>query len=81
MGLLYNKCVDKINTNKYFNNGFKAIKSEFFNEIYRNNKKPAPYDVLSHVVIDFCANLKSAFTNLKKEILNDLKCENWLKQL
>ena len=28
--LLYNKCVDKINTNnKYFNNGFKAIKSEF----------------------------------------------------
>ena len=78
--LLYNKCVDKINTNnKYFNNGFKAIKSEFFNEIYGNNKKPAPYDVLSHVVIDFCANLKSAFTNLKKGNIKRFKMRKLVK--
>jgi len=47
---LYNKCIDKFNTdNKYFNKGYKTIKSTLFNEIYGKNKKPAPYDTLTDV--------------------------------
>jgi len=61
---LYNKCVDKHNTNnKYFNNGYKAIKSSLFNEIYGKTKKPTPYDVLTDEVRAFCSNLKGSYTN------------------
>lgn len=64
---LYNKCVDKLNTNKkYFNNGFKAIKAEFLGSVYGKIDKPAPYDVLSQIIRDFCSNLKAAFTNKQK---------------
>jgi len=63
---LYNKCVDKHNTNnKYFNKGYKAIKSSLFNEIYGETKKPVPYDVLTDEVRAFCSNLNGSYTNKK----------------
>lgn len=47
-----------------------------FNAIYGNNKKPAPYDILTDEVRSFCSNLKSCITNLKNKNINYFKLTN-----
>ena len=61
---LYNYCVDKYNT-RPFNLDYMTTKIQIFNEIYGNNKKPCPYDILTDEVRIFCSNVKSAISNLK----------------
>jgi len=63
---LYNFCVDKFNKNpSFFNKSYMKLKLIIFEEIYRNNKKEAPYDMLTDEVRIFCSNIKSCYTNLK----------------
>jgi len=77
---IYNKCVDKHKANnKYFNKGFKAIKAEFFNEIYGKSEKPCPYDVLSDEIRIYGSNLKSCFTNLKNKHIKHFEIKKKLK--
>jgi transposase len=78
---VYNICIDKhkIN-NKYFNKGYKSIKASLFNEIYGNNNKPIPYDILTDEVRVFCSNLKSCFTNLKNSNIKNFTLKKKLKK-
>jgi transposase len=77
---VYNYCVSKLeNNNKYFNNGYKKIKVEIFNELYGDSKKPVPYDILTDEVRIFCSNLKSCFTNLKNKNITHFKMNKKLK--
>lgn len=77
---VYNKCVDKHKSdNKYFNKGYKAIKADFFNEIYGKSEKPCPYDVLSDEVRIYGSNLKSCFTNLKNKHIKHFEIKKKLK--
>ena len=78
---VYNKCVDKNSVDKkYFNKGYKAVKSNLFGEIYGKTKKPCPYDVLTDEVRVFCSNLKSCFTNLKNKNIKHFTMKKKLKQ-
>jgi len=78
---LYNICIDKHNTdNTYFNKGYKAIKANLLNEVYKNKKKPVPYDVLSDEIRIFCSNLKSCYTNLKNKNIKYFKIKKKTKK-
>lgn len=62
---LYNNCVDINNENEnYFDYGYKAVKTDVFLDMYGDQNKPAPYDMLTDVIREFCSNKKSAETNL-----------------
>jgi len=62
---VYNCCVDKYKTNKkLFSQNYMNIKKVIFDEIYGESKKSCPYDILTDEIKTFCANLKSANTNL-----------------
>lgn len=65
---VYNYCVDCYNNNfinkKEFNQ-YKILKIKIFNQIYSNNEKGCPYDILTDEVRIFCSNLKSCMTNFK----------------
>lgn len=68
---LYNFCVDKYNNdNKYFDGGYMKHKLQIFSELYGNNDKPCPYDILTDEIRIFCSNLKSCLTNLKNKNIN-----------
>ncbi|HIB85171.1 MAG TPA: hypothetical protein EYO59_11415, partial [Chromatiaceae bacterium] len=68
---IYNKCVDmNNNNNNYFNKGFMATKKDIFNLVFKNNDMICPYDMATHEVQLFCANLKSSFSNLKNKNIN-----------
>jgi len=63
---VYNKCVEKYNKDpKKFNLSYMKTKIEIFKELYRNNKKPIPYDVLTDEIKRFCASVKSSLTAIK----------------
>jgi putative transposase len=63
---VYDFCVKKYNNDKsYFNNMDRSDKVKIFNDLYGNNDKIAPYDILSDEVRIFFSNLKSCQTNLK----------------
>ncbi len=70
---VYNYCVDCYNNNlinkKEFNQ-YKILKIKIFNQIYGNNEKGCPYDILTDEVRIFCSNLKSCNTNLKNGNIN-----------
>lgn len=77
---VYNFCVDKHNIdNKYFNNGFKGVKSDIFKELYQDNK-PVPYDVLTDEIRVFYSNLKSCYTNLKNKNINHFTINKKIKE-
>lgn len=79
--MVYNKCVDKHNTNnEYFKKGFKSIKASLFEEIYKDTVKSCPYDVLTDEVRIFGSNLKSCFTNLKNANIKHFEIKKKLKQ-
>jgi putative transposase len=62
---VYNKCVELYNINsKDFNLNYKKSKIKIFQSIYGDNKKTAPYDILTDEVRIFCSNIKSCLTNL-----------------
>jgi len=61
---IYNKCVELYNTST-FNLNYMKSKLDVFNKIYGNNKKLAPYAILTDEVRIFCSNIKSCLTNLK----------------
>jgi hypothetical protein len=57
---VYNKCVDLYTDDKtYFNKGYEKSKLEVFEELYGDDNKPCPYDILTDEVRIFCSNLKS----------------------
>ena len=61
---VYNKCIDIYNMDKqHFNTNYMGLKLVVFKEVYGDNKKDAPYDILTDVVKDFCANVKSCRSN------------------
>lgn len=71
---VYNYCVNDFNRNShswfkrtYCN--YKVYKVDVFKAIYRENKKKAPYDVLTDEVRVFCSNIKSCETKLKDKII------------
>jgi putative transposase len=65
---VYNKCVDLYTEdNHYFDEGYMKVKVKIFKLIYGEDDKDAPYDVLTDEVKTFCANLKSAETNLEND--------------
>ena len=45
----------------------RSDKVKIFNDLYKNNNKNAPYDILSDEVRIFFSNLKSCKTNLKNK--------------
>lgn len=61
----YNKCIKEGQKEIFLLNNYMKMKIIIFNELYGNNKKEAPYDVLTDEVRAFCSNLKSCFSNLK----------------
>ena len=65
---VYNFCINKYNNNKkYFDKMDRSDKIKIFNDLYGNNNKSAPYDILSDEVRIFFSNLKSSQTNLKNK--------------
>jgi len=74
---VYNKCIEKkANTFNYM-----KLKLEVFNEIYGDNKKDCPYDILTDEVKSYCSNLKSAISNKKAGNIKffELKPRNLIK--
>jgi len=68
---VYNKCVELYNKNsKNFKLNYKKTKLEIFKIIYGENKKSAPYDMLTDEVRIFCSNIKSCLTNLVEKNIN-----------
>ena len=47
-----------------------AAKLKVFKDLYTNNKKPVPYDILTYEVKDFFSNLQSAYSNLENNNIN-----------
>ena len=65
---VYDFCIDKYNNDKlYFNHMDRSDKVKIFNDLYGNNDKNVPYDILSDEVRIFFSNLKSCQTNLKNK--------------
>ena len=64
---------------KYFNNGYKSVKAQLFNEIYGTKPKHCPYDVLTDEVRVFCSNLKSCFSNLANSNIKHFEMKKKLK--
>lgn len=70
---VYNTCVDEYNDyikgniddNPYYYETYQQRKIHIFKKLYGNNKKQAPYDVLTDEVRIFYSNLKSCETNLR----------------
>lgn len=64
--IIYDYCIKMYNKDRqYFNKMDRSDKIKIFNDIYGNNIKNAPYDMLSDEVRIFFSNLKSCNTNLK----------------
>ena len=71
---IYNYCVDNFNMNsKDFNLDYTKSKLIIFNNLYGNNNKPAPYDILTDEIRAFCSNIKSCLTNLHNNNINHFK--------
>jgi len=63
---VYNNCVMMYNKNpKQFSLNYKAQKLVIFKYMFKNEKKPVPYDILTGVVQQFCTNVKTAITNVR----------------
>lgn len=69
---VYNYCVRNYN-NGDTNITAKTLKLKIFNELYGKNKKPAPYDTLTDVVVHFCRNVKSCYSNLQNGNITHFK--------
>ncbi len=79
---VYDFCINKYNNDKsYFVNMNKTDKIKIFNELYGEEEKPAPYDILTDEVRIFFSNLKSCQTNLKNGNIKqfELKIKNTTK--
>jgi putative transposase len=74
---LYNYCVILHNfDSKIVDLDYKKSKLVIFNAAYGNNKKPAPYDILTDEIRSFCSNIKSCLTNLKNKHIKFFKLTN-----
>jgi transposase len=84
---IYNYCVEKYNRDSQnFCLEYMKLKLIIFEELYSNNKKNAPYDMLTDQVRLFCSNVKSCFTNLRNGnithfTITPLKCKNQISVL
>ena len=71
---IYDFCIEKYNVDKgYFETMSKFDKVKVFNDIYGDEDKDAPYDMLSDEVGVFFSNLKSCNTNLKNKNIKHFK--------
>ena len=71
---VYNFCVDLYNMDStIFDKGYMSIKTDIFNKLYGNNKKGAPYDMLTDEIRSFCSNINSCLSNLKNGNINYFK--------
>jgi len=62
---IYDYCIKKYNeNNNFFDKGYMSAKISIFEELYGNENKPVPYDILTDEIRIFCSNLKSCQTNL-----------------
>lgn len=73
---LYPNDEQKIILHKWFNEGYMKRKLDIFNELYGDNIKPCPYDILTDEVRIFCSNLKSCVTNLKNNNVNHFEIKH-----
>jgi putative transposase len=74
---LYNFCVTLHNfDSNIVDLDYKKSKLVIFNAAYGNDKKPAPYDILTDEVRSFCSNIKSCLTNLKNKNIKFFKLTN-----
>jgi len=74
---LYNFCVTLHNfDSNIIDLDYKKSKLVIFNAAYGNDKKPAPYDILTDEVRSFCSNIKSCLTNLKNKNIKFFKLTN-----
>ena len=70
---LYNHCVYLFNSNDKISTDYTKLKLIAFKNLYNNEKKPVPYDILTDVVKVFCSNVKSCFTNLANKNIKHFK--------
>ena len=74
---VYDFCINKYNNDKsYFIKMDRSDKTKIFNDLYGNNNKNAPYDILSDEVRIFFSNLKSCKTNLKNGNVNHFELKS-----
>jgi len=79
---VYNHCVIEFNKNSStFSSSYMKQKLVVFKNLFGENKKPVPYDVLTDVVKQFCTNIKSCFTNLKKKHIKHFKMKLIIKPI
>jgi len=65
---LYNECVKIHRQNEaFFTKSYTRLKTSIFKQVYGDNEKPCPYDILTDEIRCFCSNLKSCKTNLKNK--------------
>lgn len=70
----YNKCVQLYNDdNKYFDKGYMAVKKDIFEKLYGDEEKDCPFDILTSVIMKFCANLGSCRTALANRTIDHFK--------
>jgi putative transposase len=74
---VYNHCVSLFNySSERFDLDYMKTKIRVFKDLYGNGNKPAPYDILTDEVKQFCSNVKSAFTNLRNHNIKFFKMKN-----
>ena len=71
---VYNFCVKLYNDDPFsFNLDYTKSKIVIFNKMYGDKSKPAPYDILTEEVHNFCSNVKSALKNKKNGHIKKFK--------
>ena len=74
---IYNFCVTVYNFDSLLIDlDYTKLKLVIFNASYGDNKKPAPYDILTDEIRAFCSNIKSCLTNLENKNINHFKLTN-----
>lgn len=74
---IYNFCVTLYNfDSQIIDLDYTKSKLTVFNASYGNDKKPAPYDILTDEIRSFCSNVKSCITNLKNNNIHNFKLTN-----
>lgn len=74
---IYNFCVTLYNfDSSIIDLDYTKSKLVIFNASHGDNKKPAPYDMLTDEIRSFCSNIKSCLTNLKNKNINFFKLTN-----
>ena len=70
---VYNYCVELHNKKAIKSYNYMKLKLIVFKKLYKNEVKPAPYDILTDAVREFCSNYKSCLSNLEAKHIKYFK--------